>query len=528
MRIAFHLAAGLAVAFTSNALAETPANVVEDLEAALVESDAEVSTLTRLVAVLRDMGEHDQANQLLADLAKSGIEIDSFHDFAKGATLPGYEGERGGIGPDVIVGDLTGPSSYGVANNIAAYAIGTTSCNIGDAELLWISGNNQHPVIGQNVYRLKDGVFQQVGMSHLKHGFTALQGSLCATAQNPCFSSGTGSRLGVGCSDPYSSGLNGGQSRLGPKWQVNAHTGFYPYPFNNVALDNNTIGRRLQIPVEDVNPALNAGAVYWSEGHYVTPDDAASGNQDNNASYRRVQFSSNANFSASFIGSTVRQMPAIRAWQDFDPSVNEQDVRVPDEGLFIVSSKATDNGDGTWTYAYAIHNLNSDRSGQAFSIPTGGATLTDVGFHSPFYHSGDGIGGSTYPNTDWAVIDRGASISWESETFEQNANANALRWGTTYSYWFTSDAEPETATASLTLFKPGTPTDVSFEVVAPRGCALTADTNGDNIVNFTDLNAVLGAFGQVGAGNPADVNGDEVVNFSDLNAVLSEFGVDCN
>jgi hypothetical protein len=241
-----------------------------------------------------------------------------------------------------------------------------------------------------------------------------------------------------------------------------------------------------------------------------------------------VQFSSNSSFSASFIGSTVRQMPAIRAWQDFDPTVNEQDVRVPGEGLFIVSSKATDNGDGTWLYAYAIHNLNSDRSGQSFSIPTGGATLTDVGFHSPFYHSGDGMNGNTYPNTDWTYSDAGGAATWSSETFAQNANANALRWGTTYSFWFTSSDAPTTATASMTLFKPGTPSDVSFEVVAPQGCSLTADTNGDNVVNFTDLNAVLGAFGQTGPGNPADVNGDEVVNFSDLNAVLGEFGADCN
>ncbi len=523
MRIAFHAAAGLAIALSASALADTPAVVVDDIKAALVESDADTSTLTRLVMMLREMGDHAQADALIADLAKSGIEIDLVHDFANGNRLPGYEGERGGVGPDVIVGDLTGPSSYGVSGGIAAYAIGTTSCNIGDFRLLWVSNTNQHPVIGQNFYRLKDGVFQQIGMSHLKHGFLALTGSLCS----PCMGPG-GSQLSPGCSDPYSSGLNGSQGGLGPKWQVNAHTGFFNYPFANVPHGNNTIGRRLQVNVDDVNPALNAGAVYWSEGHYVTPDDAAAGNQNNNASYRRVQFSSNSSFSASFIGSTVRQMPAIRAWQDFDPTVNEQDVQVPDEGLFIVSSKATDNGDGTWTYAYAIHNLNSDRSGQSLSVPTGGATLTDVGFHSPFYHSGDGINSNTYPNTDWDFSDAGGAATWSSETFEDNENANALRWGTTYSFWFTSDAAPETATASMNLFKPGTPTDVTFEVIAPAGCSLTADTNGDNIVNFVDLNAVLGAFGQTGAGNPADVNGDEVVNFSDLNAVLAEFGADCN
>jgi hypothetical protein len=53
------------------------------------------------------------------------------------------------------------------------------------------------------------------------------------------------------------------------------------------------------------------------------------------------------------------------------------------------------------------------------------------------------------------------------------------------------------------------------------------DTNEDDLVNFTDLNAVLGAFGQSGAELPADLNGDEIVNFTDLNLVLSNFGVTC-
>jgi hypothetical protein len=60
---------------------------------------------------------------------------------------------------------------------------------------------------------------------------------------------------------------------------------------------------------------------------------------------------------------------------------------------------------------------------------------------------------------------------------------------------------------------------------APAPCP--GDTNGDNIVNFADLNAVLSAFGQTGLGLPADLNGDGVVNFSDLNAVLSAFGTGC-
>ncbi len=64
-----------------------------------------------------------------------------------------------------------------------------------------------------------------------------------------------------------------------------------------------------------------------------------------------------------------------------------------------------------------------------------------------------------------------------------------------------------------------------YEVVGAAGCA--GDTNGDNTVNFTDLNTVLSTFGQSGPGIAGDVNGDEIVNFADLNEVLSNFGTTC-
>ena len=44
-----------------------------------------------------------------------------------------------------------------------------------------------------------------------------------------------GNALGVGCSDPYCCGLNGDPNGLGPKYQVNAFTGDFDWPF---AFDN--------------------------------------------------------------------------------------------------------------------------------------------------------------------------------------------------------------------------------------------------------------------------------------------------
>ena len=74
------------------------------------------------------------------------------------------------VGVDVIVGDLNGVANWGSVGDIAAFSVGTTSCNVGDEQLLWEAPNSNHPVIGQNMYHLKDGRFEQVGMSWLKHG----------------------------------------------------------------------------------------------------------------------------------------------------------------------------------------------------------------------------------------------------------------------------------------------------------------------------------------------------------------------
>jgi len=68
---------------------------------------------------------------------------------------------------------------------------------------------------------------------------------------------------------------------LGPRSQVNATTGQFPYPFSAPGYGGN-IARRLQVLTADVSPAQNSGARYFVEGHYVTADDATAGNGLNN------------------------------------------------------------------------------------------------------------------------------------------------------------------------------------------------------------------------------------------------------
>ena len=155
--------------------------------------------------------------------------------------------------PDVIVGDLpdkTGP--YRVSGiPITAFAIGTTSCNLGTCWLNWFSSIAEHPVIGQNMYRLKQGRFEHIGQAWLKHGFTALQGTVCS---NSCNSAPNGQHLGINCSDPYTASLNDDQNRMGPKSHVDASSGVYTYRDSQLPETGNAIIKLLLVHNEDLDP----------------------------------------------------------------------------------------------------------------------------------------------------------------------------------------------------------------------------------------------------------------------------------
>ncbi len=390
-------------------------------------------------------------------------------------------------GADVIVGDLYDPQSYGAAGGIDAYAIGTISCNIGDVDLLWIPNTNQHPVIGQNLFRLRNGRFEQIGQAWLKHGFAALTQNLCATCQDP----GTSTLLGVGCSDPYSGGLNGSQGGLGPKSEVNAFTGAFAYPYGMSPTGNNTIRGRLQALTADVDPAQNSGALYYVEGHYVTPDDAAAGNLMNNASWRRVTF--NASRQMALSGSTVRQQPAILAWQQADAGVSISQIDVPGDGRLYVGLKTTNLGGGNFQYEIAVYNMNSHRSVQSVTVPLpgGGTVVSNLGFHDVPYHSGE-----PYDGTDWPGSSSSTQVSWATTPFGTNQNANAIRWGTLYNFRFQANVDPSLITQlTLGLFRPGTPSSVTVNLTGPQPPANDACANAAAVSTgttpFSTLNATL-------------------------------------
>ena len=401
---------------------------------------------------------------------------------------------QGATGPDVIVGDIQDVANYASLNGVEALALGTYSCNQGTQTVSWISNNNLHPVIGGNLYKYKvvngSGRFEHLGMSWLKHGFFALSNNLCCTG---CQST-SGSSLGIRCADPYTAARNGSQSGAGPKWQVNASTGVFTYPPANPAFSGST-ARRLQVKITDLE-ASSASVRYFGEAQYVTQDDAAAGNDNNNASYRELTVTGSGTawtFSLTAGQTTQREKPAILAWQAIDPTVQVQNIDT--DGRLILAWKVTEITPGTWHYEYALQNLNSDRSVQAFSLPVGGAMLTNIGFHDVDYHSGDGIGNVTTLGTDWAVTNTAGTLAWATDTFAVNQNANALRWGTLYNFRFDANVPPTSGSITLTPFKSGSNLVVTAQVpsAAPGGpIALVCDPGSGGIIACPCANPALG------------------------------------
>lgn len=297
--------------------------------------------------------------------------------------VPG--GKRGGtageIGADVAVCNIPAISRWGTVGGITAYSIGTTSVNLGDVDLEWFANNNRHPRMPMNMFRFVDGRLDQIGYSWCKDGFCALQLNECGS----CDPAGSGcpQLLGPGCSDPYSSSLNGSQGGLAPKWQCNAATGQFQYPPTGLPSAAATIGRRIQVLQANLSPQQNVGGKYYTDSQYLHPQDYEAGNNLNNGSYKRMLVGSlsGSGYSLTPTGSTFLGKPGIYAWEDNSNSVVIKTRDIPNDGRVLVASDVIDNGDGTFRYEYAIYNYQSDYNVNGFTVPVpAGVEISDIDF----------------------------------------------------------------------------------------------------------------------------------------------------
>ncbi|MEX2244274.1 MAG: hypothetical protein WD716_10565 [Fimbriimonadaceae bacterium] len=339
-------------------------------------------------------------------------------------------------------------------NGLNGLSMSTTSCNVGTGNIEWRAPMQvQHPVIAMNLYRVKDGKFEQVGWSWLKHGFLSTNSNGCGTCQHP----GTGSLLGPNCSDTYGTGNNGDRRYLGERDEVNPFTGVWTCTnsyFSNYEPDCirrndgsglDAVAHRLIVHDSDLG---NANSQYYYEAYYINANDE---DVYNNIGSRTATMSWNGS-SWQFSTTTAQlQGPAINRWGDMRSTAQPQT-----EGDVIVAVQTTSLGGGVWRYEFAVYNHNLDRQVREFSIPVPtGANVTNVGFRDIDKDS----------NNNWTMNLSEGNMLWSTPT-QGSPNANPLKYSSVFNFRFDADVQPASSTADLGLFKAGS------------GGGLTAATKG--------------------------------------------------
>ena len=102
------------------------------------------------------------------------------------------------------------------------------------------------------------------------------------------------------------------------------------------------------------------------------------------------------------------------------------------DGIWFMGYEVTNPTAGVWHYEYALYNENLDRAIQSLSVPLGaGVNLSTIGFRAPPQHPGwphDGTQGDAgFSSFPWTRIQTADSLTWATDTFAQNPNANAIR-----------------------------------------------------------------------------------------------------
>jgi hypothetical protein len=227
---------------------------------------------------------------------------------------------------------------------------------------------------------------------------------------------------------------------------------------------------------------------------YISPDCATAGNQNIATSYRTASVSGGPEFNLALTATTVRALPAIWYWQTIEPTatINNLDVPATPSGTerFIVGSKATDNGNGTWHYEYAVYNQNSDSCGGQFSVPVpASASVTNIGFHGVVYRDNDGPGNVDFDSTPWPSSRVGNTLSWSTTAFATNASANSIRWGTMYTFRFDANVAPAAAgNVTLSTWKSIANYNVGAQVPGAAASSCYANCDGDTGTPFLTIN----------------------------------------
>lgn len=370
--------------------------------------------------------------------------------FAQSNSIPGL---------DVKLSDLSTITALGrqgtYPNGVNGFGGATTSCNVGTVQVDWFEAmDTRHPYIATLMARETNGRLVQIcDRSFIKHGFLSTNSNGCGTCQQP----GTGTKLGLACSDTYSASLNGDGYYMSPADEVDPWLGAWASqnsyfdrgepdvgsPANKDGVRSLTramvsalgpIAHRMRVLDSDL---AVTGSQYYYQGYYVIrgePDAAR------NNSFATRQFVPTFNTTTQTWSCAVTGVKTdgsiLTRWSGATVTSGGNGN---DDGRFYVAVKVTGPVAGRYHYEYAIQNRDNNRAGGAIRI----ATCRDAQVWNAGFRDVDQVA-----TNDWTFTRTTTELVWSTTT-------NALRWNSFYNVWFDSDAAPASATLLVDEFATG-------------------------------------------------------------------------
>lgn len=338
--------------------------------------------------------------------------------------------------------------------------------NVGAADVPWYSklsgtfppyNNDQHPFLIWNMYRIVDGVIQQIGVSPLKHAFLTINsGCSCSSGNILWAANGAPNHPATPCADTYGTGTNSNRGSLTERHEINPYTGIWTSCGSifdpdcdgnlNSPLIQGDFDRRMAVAESDLQVA---GAEYFFEAWYIVRDDI---NIFNTMGYRQVQPQlSGSTWSFSLLTPLI-EGPVLNRW--VDPALPDPGTKTialdTGAGHLQLSVRTEDLGGGLFRYEYALMNYDFDSQLSSFKIPltaspdrTGfdpgeGATTTDLEFADA----------DVDPSNDWTVVVDADSITWLAPNLDAGHD-----WGRLYRFGVTVNAPPITGAATYTIME---------------------------------------------------------------------------
>ena len=375
------------------------------------------------------------------------------------------EGELGPAAPLYYGGTVTDVDTR------SAYSARGILCNQDGGITDVMIATSDHPMLVQNLYRLKDGRFQQIGMSLAHHLGAVTNEDICgASACGAPF--GTINAIYPDCAADLAGSYLAARFRMGPRAEIDPVDPDAPSPFTSSGTSGPTvISKRLQVRHDDLDPALNVGARYFLEMQVVESQDRILGAQHDNSSSRevRVEIAAQDEYDLVPVGPTHVGAPAILVWKMIDDSVQISIIDIPDDGRLYLACRAEQVSPLRWQYNWAVYNQDSMRSVAGLGLSLSASTLVeDLTFGDVAYHSGDGFSfGTPFSSADWPATVAPGAVEWQTDVFATDPNANAIRWGTMYDFQLIANAPPAPAMLAIQPYRGAVRSTINAAGIGP-------------------------------------------------------------